>query len=80
MKWRVTRVEPLADYKLKLNFENAEEKIFDMKPYLDSGVFQKLKDETKFRNVKISFDTIEWEGNIDIEPEFLYKESRSVHR
>ena len=33
-------VKALEDYKLLLKFENDEEKIFDMKPYLDIGKFR----------------------------------------
>lgn len=39
----VIKVEPLKDYKLLLTFNNNEKKIKDMKPYLDKGVFKKLK-------------------------------------
>jgi hypothetical protein len=75
MNWTVKEVEPLSDFRLKLKFENNEVKIFNMKPYLEFGIFKKLNDEKKFRNVKISFDTVSWEDDIDIEPEFLYNES-----
>jgi hypothetical protein len=36
-------VEPLDDYFLLLKFENEEEKLFDVKPYLDFGKFKELK-------------------------------------
>ncbi len=29
------KVEPLANYQLKLTFKNAEIRVFDMKPYLN---------------------------------------------
>ncbi len=60
---------------LRLKFENGEEKIFDMKPYLETGIFKALKDEAIFKTVKISFDTIEWANKADIDPETLYYES-----
>ena len=44
-----------------------------MKPFLDFGVFQDLKDQTIFQQVRISFDTIEWPGGIDLDPEFVYQ-------
>ncbi len=40
----IIKVEPLEDYKLLLTFENNEKKIKDMKPYLNKGIFKKLKD------------------------------------
>ena len=79
MNWTVKEVEPLSDFRLKLKFENNEVKIFNMKPYLEFGIFKKLNDEKIFRNVKISFDTVGWEDDIDIEPEFLYNESVPVN-
>ncbi len=74
----VVNVKPLKDYKLLLKFENKEEKIFDMKPYLDIGKFQELKDEKLFKTVKISFDTIEWNNGLDFDPEILYEKSSAL--
>ncbi len=68
-------VKPLEDYYLLLKFENNEERIFDVKPYLDIGKFQELKDKNLFKSVKISFDTIEWANQLDLDPEFLYEKS-----
>jgi hypothetical protein len=71
-------VKALDDYNLELTFENNEIKIFDMNPYLETGLFKKLKDKKLFNKVKISFDTIEWPGGIDLDPEILYAKSRMV--
>jgi len=73
----VTEVEPLEDYQLLLTFENGEKRIFDMKPYLEKGVFQELKDEKLFRTVRVSFDSIEWSNHADIDPEVLYEKSKA---
>lgn len=70
-----TGVEPLSDYQLLLTFENGEKRIFDMKPYLDKGIFKELKDEKKFKSVRVSFDSIEWSNQADIDPEILYEKS-----
>jgi hypothetical protein len=72
----VIGVKALDNYNLELIFENNEIKIFDMNPYLETGLFRKLKDENLFNRVKISFDTIEWPGGIDLDPEILYKKSK----
>jgi hypothetical protein len=71
----VNNVTALNDYKLELTFENGEIKIFDVKPYLDTGVFTTLRDKTFFKRVKVSFDTIEWPDGIDLDPEVLYEKS-----
>ena len=49
-----------------------------MKPYLNKGIFAELKDISLFNTVKVSFDTIEWDNEADLDPEFLYKESNSL--
>ncbi|MBL5982379.1 hypothetical protein PW5551_03870 [Petrotoga sp. 9PW.55.5.1] len=74
----VIEVKPLENYKLLLTFDNKEKKIFDMKPYLDKGLFKDLKDEKIFKSVRVSFDTIEWSNGLDIDPEFLYKNSTKL--
>jgi hypothetical protein len=74
----VTGVRALDNYNLELTFENNEIKIFDMNPYLETGLFKNLKDKTLFGRVKISFDTIEWPGGIDLDPEMLYEKSKVI--
>ena len=68
-------VKPLDDYLLLLTFENGEKRQFDMKPYLDLGLFQELRDLRLFKTVRTSFDTIEWENKADLDPELLYQKS-----
>ena len=72
----VNKVKVLNDYKLELVFENKEKRIFDVEPYLDTGLFKKLKDKKLFKMVKISYDTIEWPNGIDLDPEVLYEKSK----
>ncbi|TAN42125.1 MAG: DUF2442 domain-containing protein [Nitrospirae bacterium] len=71
----VTGVKPLDDYKLLLEFDNEEKRIFDVVPYLNTGKFRELQDTTLFNSVTIKFDSIEWANHLDIDPEFLYKKS-----
>jgi hypothetical protein len=71
----VKNVKPLNDYNLELTFENHEKRIFDVKPYLDTGLFKTLKNEKIFKMVKVSYDTIEWPNGIDLDPEVLYEKS-----
>jgi len=78
MYFGVKTVEPMNDYKLMLVFSNNERKIFDMNPYFQTGIFSELKDETIFKSVHVSFDTIEWNNGADLCPEILYSESVPV--
>jgi len=74
----VTKVEPLENFELELVFENSEHRIFDMKPYLETGIFSQLKDKNVFNSVYVSFDTIEWNNGADIDPEVLYEDSSAI--
>ena len=71
----VIDVKPLRDYKLLLMFENEEKRIFDVSPYLDIGIFEQLKDPSMFNTVRVSFDSIEWANQADLDPELLYQKS-----
>lgn len=74
----VTAVRPTKDYGLFLTFDNGEIRVLDMKPYLEIGRFAELRDIDVFRKVSLSFDTIEWENGLDLDPEFLYEKSERI--
>jgi hypothetical protein len=76
----VTAVSPLNNYMLLLTFENGEQRRFDVKPYLDKGLFRELKTPEMFNTVRISFDSISWANNADIDPEVLYPDSIPFYR
>ena len=69
MYYAVTDVTPQNKYLLRLKF------FFDMKPYLETGIFKELKNESMFKTAKVSFDTVEWDNEADIDPETLYRDS-----
>ncbi len=76
----VIDVKPLDNFKLKLIFENQETKIFDMKEFLEIGLFKQLKNEIEFKKVKVCFDSIQWENGLDIDPEILYEKSINIDK
>ena len=71
----VVHVKPQSGYRIQLEFENHEMRIFDVTPYLELGVFRQLKDPNIFGRVFIDGGTIAWPGEIDIAPETLYDDS-----
>ncbi len=71
----ITDVKSLPNLHLELTFENNERRVFDVKPYLQKGIFTELTDRKKFESVRVSYDTIEWENGADLDPELLYEES-----
>ena len=74
----VVKVEVNPDYKLHLEFENGEKRIFDMAPYMDKKPFVRLKGSPLFAKASVDFGTVVWPGDIDIAPETLYDRSRPV--
>lgn len=75
MNPRVKNVTPNRDYTVTLTFTNDEVKVFDMKPYLDIGVFRELKDLSLFNSVKPFLGSIQWKNGQDLCPDTLYLES-----
>lgn len=71
MYWDVKAVVPLPDYRLYVEIEDGRKGVFDMKPYLDHGVFRELRDERYFRQVGILFGALTWPHEQDVAPETL---------
>jgi hypothetical protein len=72
----VKSVQPLDDYKLALEFENGEHRIFDLKPYLEKSVFKRLKNTALFKTARVVAGSVEWGSEIDLSYDTLYLESR----
>ncbi len=75
----VKKVSAIKNYELIIEFDNGESGILDMKPFLELGVFKKLKELSEFKSVQVSFDTIEWNSGVDLDPEFVYSKCHSKH-
>jgi len=69
----VTEVTPGDDYILSISFENGRKGKLDVKPMLGFGIFQRIKDYETFKRVRVSFDTIQWDCGVDLDPEYVYK-------
>jgi hypothetical protein len=63
------------NYHLEIEFNTGEKKLFDVRPYLSKGVFQRLQDERLFMQAYVALDTVCWPGDLDIAPETLYDRS-----
>lgn len=80
MNPRIKEVYPKEDFTLDIIFENNEEKIFDVKPYLDKGIFKQLKDRRIFNSVKPFLGSIQWINGLDFCPDTLYLESNPPNK
>lgn len=74
----VLSVTPKENHLLELKFNTGEIRLFDATPYLEKGVFKKLKDKRLFNQAYVAFDTVCWPGNLDISPDTLYDKSVSL--
>jgi len=74
----VTEVRACDDFQLELTFNTGENRRFDVRPYLDKGVFRRLRDPHLFKQAHVAFDTVCWPGNLDIAPETLYDRSQPI--
>jgi hypothetical protein len=75
MNPRVKDVKPEKNYMLRLYFTNGEVRRFDMKPFLNLGIFKELTDEAMFNSVHPDGLSVEWANEASICPDTLYLNS-----
>ena len=69
----VFQAEYLDNYRIKLVFNNGEEKTVDLEHEINGKVYIPLRKIDYFKNFQIKYNTIEWENGADFAPEYLYK-------
>ncbi len=74
----ILSVKANSKYQLELGFENGEQRIFDLSPYLKRGVFTRLQNLALFQMARVVAGSVEWPGEIDLSYDTLYLESRPV--
>ena len=72
MNPRVITVRPDTDFTLTLTFSNGEVRAFDVKPYLNIGIFSELQDKRLFNSVRPVLGSIQWQNGQDFCPDALY--------
>lgn len=73
----VTKAEYIDGFRIKVMFNDGNEKVVDLKEYIYSKkhpYFQPLKEIEEFKKFKVH-RTIIWESGADIAPEFLRDEA-----
>jgi len=78
MNPRVKDVRPNQNYTINIVFDNGEEKVFDVAPYLDRGIFRELKDQNLFRTVRPCLGSVQWKNGQDFCPDTLYLEGKRL--
>lgn len=79
MRPKAINVKVLNDYKLEITFNNKEKRVLDVMPYFKFKIFQELKENDKFKKVKVAGLSIEWENGADICPDELYENSKKIN-
>jgi hypothetical protein len=74
----VKNVKPIENYCLILWFENGEQKLFDLKPYLNKGIFHQLQNLALFASARVVAGSIEWSNGLDLSYDTLYLEAKSL--
>ena len=78
MNPHVKSVRALGDYELEVSFDNGESRRFDVKPYLDRGIFVRLRDHVVFQAVRVVAGSVEWPNGLDLSYDTLYVEGQPI--
>ena len=72
---RLKNVTPMEQYRLRLEYETGEVKMFDVAPYISGTWYEELKDAAYFKTVHLlpGGIGIAWSNGQDIAPHELYE-------
>ena len=70
----VIRAEYHGGYRIRLTFNDNQEKTIDFEQWLDGPVFKPLRDLEYFRTFFLDGGTVAWPNGADIAPETLHAE------
>ena len=70
----VTAVEPLADYRLRLTFDDGSERVVELADELWGPMGEPLRDAAVFRQVRVDPElrTVVWPNGFDLDPDVLH--------
>jgi hypothetical protein len=73
--WRVTAVEALPGFRLRVAFADGLTGMVDMSALVHSagaGVFAALADPSLFSQVKLDYGAVAWPGELDLAPDAMH--------
>ena len=78
---KIINVKVVGELSLLVTFSSGEERIFDMAYLMKYPIYKKLEDYELFKTVYVENGVLVWNnGEIDIAPEEVYKESYEYER
>ncbi len=75
---KVTSVKARNNYILFVKLSNRKKGFFDVKAYLDKGIFTELKDVNYFKSVKPAFGGVAWPHEQDFSADTIEYEMRNI--
>ena len=70
---RVSAVQPLHGWTVRVTFDNGVVRDIDLEPYLHGPIFAPIReDRAVFCTMKVEDGTVAWENGGDIDPDVLY--------
>lgn len=78
--WRVTEVQALAGYRLKVRFRDGTEGIVDLSRLVTgerAGVFAVLRDLKLFAQARVECGAVTWPGGLDLAPDAMHEAIRA---
>jgi len=71
---RITSVEPLPDYRLRLTFADGEEHVVELGDVVGRGMYTPLRDPDYFARVRLDEEagTVVWPNGADFDPAILH--------
>ena len=78
MNLQVAKIKVQPKHKLYVKFKNGAARLFDMKPYLNKGIFKELKNEVYLKKVRVVWGGIEWPRQQDLSADTLYYRGISI--
>ncbi len=72
--YRVTSVEILSGYRLRIGFDDGTEQQIDLEPVLEGELFGPLRDRSLFEKVRVDPEvhTLVWPNGADFDPAMLH--------
>ena len=78
MNPKVTQATTIKPYFLRLDFANGEQRLFDVTPFLEKGIFRELKQFSYFKQVKVVAGSVQWPHGQDFSYDTLYIKSKHI--
>ena len=76
---KVSCVEAKDDYVLFVKLSNGKHGLFDVKPYLEKGIFKELKDKSIFNSVRPAFGGVVWPHEQDFSADTIEYEMQPIN-